>query len=515
MRPMAPNPFTKTRISRPAVAAGVFAYIFLTALQTASAAPFAQGRGGTLPAPVLLTPVDGAGGVGLQPSFAWEPVDGVAGPLPGFVSLDVTGGQATHVSPDGRMVVGTFGAGGGGWVWCADTGAVTLPSSSNVVALAGNGYPAAGSAVNTGSSETEAAIWTAADDGEPDLLGGVPGGQSLDGTLSTAYGMTSDASVVVGLAYNADLEAEAFRWTDDAGMQALPKLNTDRAARANGVSSGGNVVWGWNDTATGFRRAVRWVDGEIEELLDAEGNPIGEATGANRDASVIVGSRLGIAGQETDAYRWTADTGAVSIGSLAAGPLENNFAFATNNDGSMIVGATGFGPFREPTIWTEGGELAWLADELTDLGIEVPDGWALNSATALSADGDIIAGWGSDGANVNSFLINLDAGGGPGGTYRIQVATDAGFQDVVVDETVTGESYTPASELPAGEYFWRVQGVGGCGGNTWSGAFSFSTQGVQGEALAVPALGRPGLILLALMAAGLGFVALRSGWGFG
>lgn len=502
MRPTVLNLFTRTRISRLMVAAGAFTYVFLLALQAASAATLSQGRGGALPAPVLLTPADGAGGVVPRPGFAWEPVDGVAGPLPGFVSLDVPGGQATHVSPDGRMVVGTFGAGGGGWVWCADSGAVTLPSSTNAVALAGTGFPALGDATNSATGETEAAVWTSIDDTEPELLGGLAGGQNLDGTLSTAYGMNPDASVVVGLAYNADLEAEAFRWTADTGMQALPKLNADRAARANGVSTDGNIVWGWNDTETGFRRAVRWVDGEIEQLVDAEGNQIGEATGANRDAGVIVGSGLGIAGQEIHAWRWTVESGAVSIGDLAAGPLENNFAFAASHDGSVIVGATGFGPFRQATIWTENGELRWLTDELAALDIEVPAGWDINTATAISADGDIIAGWGSDGTNLNSFLINLDAGGGTGGAYRIQVATDAGFEEVILDETVTGESYTPAVELPPGEYYWRVQGINGCGRNTWSEAFSFTTQGtVQGGPVSVPALGRAGLILLGLLLA--------------
>lgn len=235
--------------------------------------------------------------------------------VPEFISLDVPGGQTTWISPDGSAVVGTFGAGGGGWVWTAETGAVMLPSSTNVVALAGNDFPAAGSALNPDEgNRTEAAIWNAID-ASPELLGGLPEGQPCDGTLSTSYGMNADASVVVGLAYGEDCSvAHAFQWTESSGMIALPKLTPDRAARANGVSADGTVIWGWNDTEVGFRRAVRWVDGVIEELHDTEGNPIGEATGAGGNAGVIVGSGLGIAGQENHAYRWTAETGAVSIG---------------------------------------------------------------------------------------------------------------------------------------------------------------------------------------------------------
>lgn len=62
--------------------------------------------------------------------------------------------------------------------------------------------------------------------------------------------------------------------------------------------------------------------------------------------------------------------------------------------------------------------------------------------------------------------------------YRIQIATDDGFGDIVVDEAVTETTgFTPASELALGtEYFWRVQGSNLCGGGEWSEPRSFTTR---------------------------------------
>lgn len=61
--------------------------------------------------------------------------------------------------------------------------------------------------------------------------------------------------------------------------------------------------------------------------------------------------------------------------------------------------------------------------------------------------------------------------------YRIQVATDAGFSDLVHDEVVEGTSFAVEDELATGtEYFWRVSGINLCGDGEWSDVFSFTTR---------------------------------------
>lgn len=61
-------------------------------------------------------------------------------------------------------------------------------------------------------------------------------------------------------------------------------------------------------------------------------------------------------------------------------------------------------------------------------------------------------------------------------SYRIQVATDAGFTTLVENQVVTTTSHTPSVALsPDTAYFWRVYGINACGQGTVSAVFQFRT----------------------------------------
>jgi len=63
--------------------------------------------------------------------------------------------------------------------------------------------------------------------------------------------------------------------------------------------------------------------------------------------------------------------------------------------------------------------------------------------------------------------------------YRFQLATDAGFGNLVENQLLTTTSFTPATALqPATTYHWRVYGVNGCGQGVASASFSFTTANV-------------------------------------
>ncbi|MFK8029353.1 MAG: proprotein convertase P-domain-containing protein [Gammaproteobacteria bacterium] len=64
-------------------------------------------------------------------------------------------------------------------------------------------------------------------------------------------------------------------------------------------------------------------------------------------------------------------------------------------------------------------------------------------------------------------------------TYTIEIATDAGFANVVASDQVSGTSYTlPSSLAPQTTYFWRVTADNVCGESTPSATFSFTTQNI-------------------------------------
>ncbi len=69
-----------------------------------------------------------------------------------------------------------------------------------------------------------------------------------------------------------------------------------------------------------------------------------------------------------------------------------------------------------------------------------------------------------------------------GGTYSIEIATDAAFTDIVDSATgLGGTSYTPAPLQTNAIYYWRVRAANACGEDVYSTVFSFVTQPAPGD----------------------------------
>lgn len=72
--------------------------------------------------------------------------------------------------------------------------------------------------------------------------------------------------------------------------------------------------------------------------------------------------------------------------------------------------------------------------------------------------------------------------------YRIQVSTDDGFNNLLVDQAVTGTSFVPAERLPSlTRLYWRVRAENSCG-DSWSQGFEFRTRAQALIALDPPEL---------------------------
>ena len=358
-----------------------------------------------------------------------------------FYDVGVAGGQITSLSHDGRIAAGVVG-GGAVFRWNKDRGAVPLSGFVSSYGMNSWAQPVAGAYTPDGDiANASAALAFSNSDlvGGPLVIGGFPGTGGGFGTgVSEAYGV-SDNNIAVGLAYDEVNNAIAFRWTAAEGMTRLPVHREDTYSRANGISDNGRTVFGWNDQSDGFRSGVIWQNGTTLDLKDAGGNPLGEALAANAGGSVVVG-----AGYETangsEAWRWTAATGAQPIGILSSAPatIKGNsharykapvvrseraeaalgsgpngffppaaYAFAVSNDGNTIVGATGVFPQRHAFIWTPSTGMQLLSDYAAAHGVTIPAGWDLNTADAISADGKTIAGWGFGPSSVGSFVIDL------------------------------------------------------------------------------------------------------------
>jgi probable HAF family extracellular repeat protein len=309
---------------------------------------------------------------------------------------DVSGGaffsQAAGVSADGNVVVGSSTAGTG----------------------------------------TEAFRWTSA--GGMAGLGDLPGG----GTQSRAFGTSADGSVVVGHGVTSEGDI-AFRWTQSGGMVGLGLLpGGSFGSYAHGVSAAGAVVAGRSQATGGLQQAFRWTQssgmvalpgrefGGEGYAISADGTTIvgrvlssvaeaalwdstgqlvvlgdlpGGATeafalGASGNGSVVVGYGVNSAGRE-EAFRWTAAGGMVALGGLPGAPFVVSRALAVSGDGSVVVGRSLSASGLQAFVWTSAGGMRSLRDILVDQGVDVT-GWTLTEAAAISGDGRVVAGYGTN-----------------------------------------------------------------------------------------------------------------------
>ena len=65
--------------------------------------------------------------------------------------------------------------------------------------------------------------------------------------------------------------------------------------------------------------------------------------------------------------------------------------------------------------------------------------------------------------------------------YTLQVATDPGFANLIVDTVLTGTSFTPGAPFETlATYYWHVQASNACGDGDWSPAWHFRTVNMIG-----------------------------------
>jgi len=255
-------------------------------------------------------------------------------------------------------------------------------------AMSASGRYVAGSSLD--AQQREVATWWDAD-GALHALDGLLGAEATAGLLSAAWGITDDPRVVgVGVKGG---DTIAMRWTATSGWQALDNA----PSAASGVSDDGHRVYGWRAQTGTQRSGALWEDDIGHASVAAR---TGELVGANRAATILLGIDRGDS-PSASAWRWTPSAG---LTPMSAAPARLN---ASDADGNVFVGVAGSGAQRVAMIWTQARGVERLRDFLAARTIDVPAGWSLLAATAVSTDGRRIGGFGLRDGRFDSFIVDL------------------------------------------------------------------------------------------------------------
>jgi probable HAF family extracellular repeat protein len=141
------------------------------------------------------------------------------------------------------------------------------------------------------------------------------------------------------------------------------------------------------------------------------------AYGVSADGSIVVGS--GSSSRGSEAFRWQNDFMA-GLGDLAGGSFDSR-AWDVSADGSIVVGYGNSDDGREAFIWDSEHGMQSLSAVLASLGLEPElENWVLSEATAISADGTTIAGFGiNPDGNTEAWIANLTPIPVPGAVWLL------------------------------------------------------------------------------------------------
>lgn len=311
-----------------------------------------------------------------------------------------TSSFATDISADGKVVIGYANSAipsmATPFIWTAANGMQSLGAISGAEFAGSATAISADGRVVVGQSNDLAYRWSAS-------TGKATLGSFSSGLSSIANDVCADGSVVVGEVTAPGSEPEAFRWTENTGMVGL-----GAASSANAVSADGSVLVGQK-----FPRAAIWT--QVKGWTPIATEFLTEATAISADARVVVGQNNPPGTSSLGVFRWTQAQGTVLLGNLGQAGTPNTVPSGVSSNGGIFVG-TEFdttpsdsrkGP--EAIVWDPIHGIRALRDVLSAEGVNLAE-WADLTANAVSADGAIIAGWGTkpDGTQ-EAWVANIPA----------------------------------------------------------------------------------------------------------
>lgn len=259
--------------------------------------------------------------------------------------------------------------------------------------------------------------------------------------------------------------APAEEYSSFQVLEGLPGAAPFGVARA--ISGDGSTIVGWSrDAYRGY--GVRWRDGVVEKLTDADGFSA-DAEAVSTDGEIVTGDGYRTSSPGDAAYRWDGTAWELLV---APYPGETRAANAVSADGSVVVGDMhrnndrafrweagvavdlGLGGGRANDVSADGsvivGRMNWGGDvwgyrlEAGSYSLmgDLPGGSVWSTALAVTPDGSTLVGRASSAAGWEAFHwadgVTTNIGDLPGG------AVDSHPYDVAPNGTVVGAGSTDA-----------------------------------------------------------------------
>ncbi len=299
--------------------------------------------------------------------------------IPGALSAD-------DMSPDGRYIVGSL-IGGGTYLLDSvlDVMTVLPPPAYQAVGVSDNGSAVVGNIIDPKTGDDLAAIWTSATNAWTSL-GSFQSGSACP-SRSSAYEISNDGTVVVGLAWINGCSAVGFRWTEATGMVQLEQL-VNGGNRASVVNSNGSLIGGFAQGSFS-RTPTIWTDRGGVVLDPPNGDALGEIHGMNDSGTILLGTWNGAA------TMWTSDaTVRTTIGQGAILPGWEGIPMDIAPSGTVVGFDFLFGNRRAWIQPNGDGPLLDLKAFIEANGAVVPQNFGLQVCQAISVDGRKIVGHG-------------------------------------------------------------------------------------------------------------------------
>ncbi|HED53391.1 MAG TPA: hypothetical protein ENJ00_04230 [Phycisphaerales bacterium] len=307
------------------------------------------------------------------------------GDLPGGPFLSV----GSALSGNGLVAVGhsqgSIGLGTSeAFRWTAETGMTGLGrpmnGSSSAANISSNGQYIVGD--NITADGIAGIVW--APDGRILTIPDIPGGRDVTKTADV-----SNTGVVVGSSQYAEGTlgplSEAFRWTEEGGLQRLGFLNEgDINSTAFAISADGSVIAGRGTSGN-------WIWTEENGMQATVGNEFFAASLSEDGQSIV-----GIVTERIDGRfvsspaMWSEATGQVK---LDTSDLPNEQSGLVPRDASfdaeVIFGMLFAQSYSEPYVWFDHGQNGMLFNEyLLGLGLDVEElGYHMIEVSGISDDG--------------------------------------------------------------------------------------------------------------------------------